>query len=125
MSIEEFIEARITEREKAAKAAKPDWSVAVERNPEIYGTLGEDIANHVMWHDPAEALQLWAALRRVVDAEIVNLEFRDYELGDGCTHTDIRAGRCRERGDIERSAVLRALAAIWSDHPDYQQDWAI
>jgi len=146
VTIEEFIEARIAEDERIARAAAgAAWvaeadiprsilvsSVAKAENKQMFGRLGyvgsaehEEYRQHIVRHDPARVLRQCAALRRIVDAEVENLAAFDGEFGCGHSATNIRIGRCREgSGVLEESGVLRALAAIWSDHVDYQQDWA-
>jgi hypothetical protein len=103
MTIEEFIEARLDERETGANEA-----IELER----YSEPGDEIeyqwarflrsktSNMVMSSmfipgapDPREVLRQCAALRLAL------------EFWQGLTR-------------------LRTIAAIWSDHPDYQQEWA-
>lgn len=64
-----------------------------------------------------------AAYRRILTAEFVNMHCLDIELGCGCDPDDIRNGEC-PYSVPENSAVLRALASIWSTHPYYRHEWA-
>lgn len=70
-----------------------------------------------------EAARMAAALRCVVEAEIVNRIAFDGELCT-CDADEVRAGEC-EQWTPERSELLRALASAWPDHPDYQEEWKL
>jgi hypothetical protein len=139
-TITEFLEARIAEDEMAAKAAtpgpwiwrgQPDGQVlaSVESLPEDkYGyrepvayvvtaegydeprvDVSESDAKHLVRHDPARVLAEGAAKRAILaDVESVRLFNADYSL---------------IAGHAERQ--LAHLAAVHSDHADYQQEWAL
>jgi hypothetical protein len=75
------------------------------------------VAGHIVRHDPARVLREVAAHRLVL------------ELHDGC---GTGVGRCDDGGhsrgmDGEQPGCTdqAALASIWSDHPDYDQAWAV
>lgn len=133
MTIEEFIEARIAEDETTARAAigqrgdeHAKWHVSgphqakgvesgghleniwegepqewVDTLTVVYGegSPSDEQADHIARHDPARVLRQCAAFR-------VALEwYRDDDY-------------------VVMAPTIKAIAAIWSDHPDYQQEWA-
>lgn len=120
-TIEEFIEARLAEDERLAQDASeqpgPVWDHALyEDYPGIYSSQivcedelfahvdYEPPAEHIARHDPARVLRQCAALREV--------------LGFGAALTS-----ASQQIDFENTVLLR-IAAIWSDHPEYQQEWS-
>jgi hypothetical protein len=113
-TIEEFIEARIAERETSANEAirleailsdrtrlEYEW-VRLRRSPSGQVVSSMFVAGAPA---PAEVLRQCAASRALV------------ESAGGCSWCDTF--------DDERKAMLKTTAAIWSDHPDYQEEWAI
>ena len=137
MTIEEFVEARITEDEATAQTAagrSGDW------HSDEGGVLGGQMhepyydgdkpsaeftivydegwplaseAVHIARHDPARVLRQCAALRLI-------LTEHDRTPGGHCSV-------CREfdyRRDYDAVAwpcpTVRAVASVWSDHPDYR-----
>jgi hypothetical protein len=126
VNITEFLEARIAEDEAAARAASPGpWRTNAEAT-EVFAlddiTVAEGFAlsgaqlrattKHIARHDPARMLAECAAKRAIIkDWEDPNGDgvWEGYDYG--CALTTDRAAR--------------ALAAIYSDHPDYQQEWAL
>ncbi|WP_280389294.1 DUF6221 family protein [Nocardia wallacei] len=153
MTIVEFIEARIGEREAAARAAGQrsmewvafDCAVAggpfAPADPETgMAAYGENTivydegfplrpeAEHIALNDPAQALQDCTAMRLLIDAEIDSMYGWWDEL-DGCgnvTKEGIRAGRHMDERfcNLDDSSTLRALASAWSMHPNYRPKWA-
>lgn len=64
-----------------------------------YGYLDKEIATYIAHNDPAHSLrQVWA-----IDGVVRNL----------CDHAD------RYGWDVFHSGLLRILAGMWADHPDY------
>lgn len=95
-SIVEFLEARIAEDDAAAQAAIANYAPDEWDNPASVGNYyPADIA---FWdrQTPIRVLAECAAKREVL------------ELAE----------------DIPCMSVLRALAAVYSTHSDYQQEWA-
>lgn len=102
-----FVHARLDEIEKAARAAtlgpwvaSGRWVWSTVRPDAVFGVDGDPAdAAYIARRDPARVLAEVEALRRIVD------EFA---------------------GEGNRTAVfvLRVLAAIWRDHPDYDPAWA-
>lgn len=134
MNITEFLEARIAEDEAVAKAAiAPSEmhpygddnipALAVEDVPDqVRGYLGGTWGEHLARHGPARVLAECAAKRA-----ILALHRRDDEV-QHMVYGDIYP--CTECGDADASPVefpcntIRSLAAVYADHPDYQQQWA-
>lgn len=79
------------------------------------------VAGHVIRHAPARILRQTTAMRRTLHRH------QPHAMGDCrvceaahwgtlvCNHCHGRAWPCPDVAD---------LASIWSDHPDYQQEWA-
>jgi hypothetical protein len=120
MTIEEFIEARIAEDEQAAARASIEYeyetwtasedSVSTITNSNIAHTVeatyNSDVADHIARHDPARAMRQCAAIR-----ELINVA------------SDVDALYSIAAEDAADS-IRRTIAAIWSDHPDYRQEWS-
>ena len=129
-----FLEARISEDEASAKAAASvagphwrhdtGWSEADHpysqvRSPggaivadALRGPDDEEIGPFLARHDPARVLREVAAMRQIAAHMTAP---RTTASLDGL----IVNGRFRTTGDH----ALRLLAAIWRDHPDYQEGW--
>jgi uncharacterized protein DUF6221 len=103
----EFLRARLTEDEQAARMARADFFTV--------GTLGmfasAGDACHVIRHDPARVLREVEAKRHVLE--------RHGECGTG-------AGYCDDGGHDLGSlgcGDLLDLALPYADHPDYRDEW--
>ncbi|NKZ63003.1 hypothetical protein GTG23_07070 [Rhodococcus hoagii] len=128
--IVEFLRARLDEDEQTATAATsatfgedPTWTSKDDgTGPQTHGYVmadhtavcghdGDDVllpvADHIARHDPARVLREVEAKRRILDLA--------GEIS--------RSGA--EFAEQDYRTVTRALAAVYSDHPDYQQEWAI
>lgn len=117
LTLTDFLLARIAEDEavarKAINAGDGVWARSDEHEAYLCIVEGADIriydegghdehqAAHIARHDPARVLAECAAKRAIVD-EATN------------QHT----------GGIEFDGVLRALASIYADHPDFDERWA-
>ena len=135
MTLTEFLLARIAEDEAAAKAATPgpwtfEWDdhshviIAAEPHPASVRVTetGYDLSSrwvaetsyddqssttynsvadghHIARHNPARVLRECEAKRRIVDD--VQCGWFDTDLAGACKH----------------------LAAVYSDHPDYDEEW--
>ena len=101
-----FVLARITETEADALAAMSNqedegWAADGRALSPHVGIIHEPVQMaHIVRHDPWRVLAECKALRAIV--------------GDPDT-----------RGGVMYEYTLLALAGIWSDHPDYQQEWAL
>lgn len=147
MTIIEFIEKRIAEDESVAREAvepgrpgthweweapngddddpeSPRWLRTAEEFPTTSGVgdlpgfpLGYDCKAapssamaHIARHDPARVLRQCEALRAIVGDYTRYLAEERRRMNGWVTEKD--------------SPIALALASIWSDHPDYQQEWA-
>ena len=130
MNITEFLEARIGEDEAYAAQAQGEhygwidyWRVADTRQ----GTRTESVIYaHAFRFDPERTLAECAAKRAIIAEHVA-------EWGSCATCLDGDDGAC---GDPECCGspsnimkhypcpTVRALAAVYKDHPDYQQEWA-
>lgn len=67
------------------------------------------------------------AKRAIIEHEFDNIAEDDAEYGDGCTVEELRAGACRDPRVSKLAAggdpILRDLALLYADHPDYRQEW--
>ena len=129
MTITDFLLARIAEDEAAAKAAAAHgrwpsgdwwaegswWLEGVEMLCVGKGSTGADVIAyayaeperaHIARHDPARVLAECEAKRRIVEL------FPDAaQDGDGWNDAGY--------------SVLRDLAAVYADHPDYREEWRL
>jgi hypothetical protein len=111
-----FLDARLDEDEAAAKAAwgvEWDWRYVAQplgERPSIAHTL------HIARHDPARVLREVVAKRSLVEDHTGQCCVNDTCCGEIAGYFDSEAG--------DPCPVLRHLAAIYSDHPDYRQEWA-
>ena len=130
MGIVEFLEARIAEDEAVAKnvASAGEWtsgstygmfvSVEARCGTVVSGEWERQDANHIARHDPARVLREVAAKRAIIEAAD---EASDLDMS---IDNDRRVGR-RDMteepylGDV----ILRALAASYADHPDFDEEW--
>ncbi|MDJ0405865.1 DUF6221 family protein [Rhodococcus erythropolis] len=146
MGIVEFLEARIAEDEAVAQdagARAMEWrssngSVAGGGKPYVddwsedepltqYGgevTIvydegwPEDVeAEHIARQDPDRILREVAAKRKIIN---------DHRVGSWYVYTDDDTRACETCGDSTvrwPCATIGALAAIFSDHPDFNEEW--
>lgn len=135
MSIEEFIEARLDEDEQIAQAAaenKGEWWTAVDpfsgdEPDRVEGSgvtavaydLTVNPARQIARHDPARVLRQVAATRELFERAKPWPKCRGHP-GPWMPHGDYGPGFC---GTPEEADSLRVIAAIWSDHPDFQPEW--
>ena len=97
MDLKTFLLARIAEDE--------------ERNNPAPDPSGSCDYLHGVHYDPARVLAECAAKRAIVaDRERIDRNASDSEWAMGYSDANYSA--------------LRALAAVYSDHPDYQSEWA-
>ncbi|MBF6289301.1 DUF6221 family protein [Nocardia cyriacigeorgica] len=112
MRIEQFIAARLAEDEQIARESDTgdgEWFYddrfdRVETSDENLYTLHH--SEHIARHDPARVLRQCAAVR-----ELLNVA-SDVDAMYSIAAEDAADG------------IRRTIAAIWSDHRDYQQQWA-
>jgi hypothetical protein len=134
-----FVTARLAEEEAsafgmiAALEGVADWVIREDGEFDYTVTAGqlatEDVAD--MWredaaawiarHDPAHVLREVAVKQRIVDDYRITVNAVRNVTGpeiDSRGYAAMRGGR-----DALKSCVT-LLAAAWSDHPDYRQEWA-
>jgi len=108
-----FLNARLDEDEAAARAAAS--------GPWMSDTGVDAVAKHIARHDPARVLREVAAKRAIVEFYI--------EPPNGIRTGNIEVLSAeRESGSAPRvltviEAIALDLAAVWSDHPDYNPAW--
>jgi hypothetical protein len=113
MTITEFLEARIAEDEAALKAVP----VAAQQSDDFDFGGTDDYLRFTMGYGRAvaECAAKRAIIVRAQEATEVEQEFDDR----------VWAGAGPERAEPwAGDAILFALAAVYKDHPDYQQEWA-
>jgi hypothetical protein len=140
-----FLNARLDEDEAAAKAVRqprnwhqgdesdpwaswdrdmiymwpPEFHTPIESDKHWRGLQADDdhLAAHIARHDPARVLREVTAKRAIVTRyAAVRRAFGDREGG---LWPDVT-----RREKSHAYATLCDLAGIWSDHPDYQDEWA-
>lgn len=101
MTLTEFLLARIENDEDHADRAAFGWRPMGEPDViEEWSTLRSDVTEHIARHDPARVLAECEAKRRI-------LNLCDFE--PDC--------------DAAVLKVARVLAAVYADHPDYDEAW--
>lgn len=88
--------------------------------------MASDLAEfvHARLAEDAERARTLHALREVEAKRAILAEHKPYEIVDGYPV----CGRCMRLDDRWRflpapCPTLRHLAAVWSDHPDFQPEW--
>ena len=143
-----FLAARLDEDEAAARAAAsiagPGWKAETywpgdesrtrtcvrSKDGAFLGEFGDtpdypDMAAHVARHDPARVLREVAAGRAIL-ADYEEAAQHPYDLPEG-----VREGRDDDERERDQylidvlEHVLRCLAAVYRDHPDYDPAWAV
>lgn len=116
-----FLRARLDEDERVAHAAAGVWESDPD-GPAWMGT-GLEVTPHVLRHDPARAL-------REVEAKRVILGIHDRVANGwgGARWAEACAGCGGEYDDpitprLVDCPHLRAMAAVYADHPDYREEW--
>jgi hypothetical protein len=124
VSIVEFLQARYAEIETAALAASPGpWHLNAEHD-EVIAVDDVEVctafalssnqtrrtAEHIALHDPAYELKVIEANRAILAPYL-----KDAELyrQDGLEFT----------AEHPQHRVVRILAAVFADHPDYRTEW--
>lgn len=137
LTLSAFLLQRIADDEAAARAAAhgrsgrwASWNRSwdTERNRDLVdegegermACLPMDLDEHIARHDPARVLAQCEALRAVVERADVECVCT--------THGHDRADDCAQCVACNAVAtadgyVLADLAGIWSDHPDYRDEW--
>lgn len=122
-TITAFILARVAEDEERANfVARLNEGSSWAAPDEPWMLSWQDDKYDLLCIEPSRALAQCKAYRRLIDAAFEHLYVIDGEWGCGHTAEEIRNGEC-DYNDGTLRGVLKALAAIWSDHPDYRQEW--
>jgi hypothetical protein len=141
MNITEFLEARISEDDAAAKAAIENYAPNAWDNPATGGNYyPADVAFWDM-HTPSRILAECAAKRAIikqheswpvlVERKPSELETVAGGLGSITYRMTSEIAWLTTREYIKRfgtepptAPMILTLAAVYSDHPDYRQEWA-
>ncbi|MFI6369234.1 DUF6221 family protein [Nocardia sp. NPDC050630] len=132
MTIDEFIRARLAEDEETARSAASEkgyaeWDVVTDGNaeqviPQADSRGAHPISRtglHIAVHDPARELRQVAANR---DMFLYILETSGmWELLVGARPPSAE----KASADIAEIRAVRAMAAIWSNHPDCREEWKV
>ena len=119
-----FLTARIGEDEQRARAALEAWED--EDSHYEWQDLPDEVFAHARWHDPARVLREVEAKRTILVEHSLTHEVipPSYQAGTGL---DFGCENCHDWDGVTEGrgycGTLRALAAIYSDHPDYRQEW--
>jgi len=125
-TITEFLEARIAEDEAVARrvadgpgepGGRGIWSVAI-------GVSGNDAKFAHVASDPARVLAECAAKRAVVELHPVYI-YTDEEPGFEMELSDHVCPIGVPSPVVGPCKTLRALAAVYADHEDYRNGWAL
>ncbi|MFI2562993.1 DUF6221 family protein [Paenarthrobacter sp. NPDC018779] len=138
-SIIEFLEARIAEDEAAARACDvPAWSIRDEPDEHLWveglsihaadsnwdACIAVADARHAVRHNPARVLAECAAKRAIMREHELDLGMRE-PYCDSCAEwwmSELGEGPPMVKYPCP---TVKAVAAVYKDHPDYQQEWAI
>lgn len=119
MNITEFLEARITEDERVAKQEDEDYA-----DTTLLPTY--DSAHQARWHT-ARVLAECAAKRAIIEQhKPVDYSALGMDSPNACEICGVEL-RMGDWDYIEGSfpcLTLKALAAVYKDHPDFQEAWA-
>ena len=107
-----FLRARLDEDEAVAKAAEPHVRYVASCTPTLAG-VAEQVAveDHQARHDPARVLREVEAARKILDQLGTDLSYRP----------PVPPGH--QRAWAIASLIVEAMAAVYSDHPDYDEAW--
>lgn len=124
----EFLRARLDEDEaKAAPLARPVEKQGLVDWPAAIAALGPGWYGYLVRHRPDRILREVAAKRRIVDAHPIDDDLSEYARSCG-VGLSFGCGVCHEWDGVVTGdgycGTLRLLAAPYSDHPDYNPDWA-
>ncbi len=116
LPLTDFLLARIAEDEEIARAVL---------DGDDYSVSGRALMEHVARHDPARVLAECEAKGLIVELHSGTTDALWY----GVRMPDDGMG-CRTCGEVGEYAVpwpcatVRALAAVYAEHPDYRNEWA-
>jgi hypothetical protein len=115
---------------------KPLTSEPGATGPQYIEQSRDELAAHIARHDPARALREVAAGRAILAEHYIltcddrNPDYEEFSVVPWGTKGDQSSGcvTCHYYGmggvkGYGTCRTMRALAATWSDHPDYRQEW--
>lgn len=117
-----FIDARLREDEDAAHEAAQaigngEWGPADRQVRSVTLTVVADTAapRHISRHDPARVLREITAKRELIETAAYRLAAAE----------DLERQGVAATGELRAPAehLLSTLAAVYSDHPDYREEW--
>jgi hypothetical protein len=116
-----FLNARLDEDDAAAKAWLP------------FGNPDAVAREHIARHDPGRVLREVAAKRAIVGLhriEVRKAEITPFDPYTGERRLDQYEVTCEICGwssddPTSACATLRAIAAVYSHHPDYREEWKV
>lgn len=124
-AIADFLLARIAEDEAVVRATLDehdllDWTPEVGWPPAfgLAGPVDGPSGYIVAIIDPARVLAECEAKRRIVELHY------SWSM-DAERYPEPPFGPILATQAHTATTILRSLAAIWADHPDYQQEWAL
>ena len=109
--LEEFLHARLAEDEAAARDARPSFFTVECLS--IFASSSE--ARMVLRYDPARVLREIEAKRKILA--------RCAQVLDAFGHTDAAWPDVTRRERAHADFTLCELAAVYSDHPDFDKAW--
>lgn len=113
MDIQEFLLARIAEDEAVARDEDDDYA-----DTTLLPTY--DSEHQANWNT-ARVLRECAAKRAIIEQAAKATEDRESVIQEFCVGTkETTEAYATDPGKL----ILESLAAIYSDHPDYQQEWS-
>lgn len=137
MTIVEFLEARLAEDEAVAKAvfgADLTYATWTFEGDEVFApmegerhsrlclpAIDEGLGIHIARHDPARTLREVAAKRAILaQEEAARSQFEHVKSSTTYPAIEVLIGQV-----AALATVIRHLTSAYSDHPDYQQEWAL
>lgn len=118
-SLRDFVLARIAEKEAEARALEMlPRGVMVGDVPDALPGVEE----HIVRWSPARVLVECAAMRRIVDEAAEATSDRYSVISEFCVTTEeTQEAMDTDPGDM----ILRALASINAEHPDFDPEWRL
>jgi Family of unknown function (DUF6221) len=114
-----FLRARLDEDEAAARAA-----VHFDYGVKNWADDGDPVDVHIARHDPARVLREVMAARAILDLHSPSYPVTYPEPSGQPTCGVCHAGGWDWEPEKWPCPTVRALVAVYSDHPDYDQGWA-
>ena len=119
MKLRDFVLDRIAEKEAEARALEmlPRWVMAGDMPDALPG-----IEEHIVRWSPARVLVDCAAMRRIVDQAAEATSDRYSVISEFCvTREERQEAMDTDPGEM----ILRILACIDSEHPDFDPEWRL